>query len=82
MSSVERRLAALEARLTRLRPPPTLPEAVSWIRWTSHDDLDRLEQLAYALEIEGRPLTAAEQLAAIEIEARSTRAMLAGEPPS
>jgi hypothetical protein len=74
--NLDRRLAWLERRL-RPRAPD---EPFTWLRWSTRDELEELERLAHAEQYEGRELTAAEQLRAIECEAAATRRRLAGEP--
>jgi hypothetical protein len=78
MNAIGRRLRALERRLAPLRPP-AVP---AWIRWTTHAELDDLEE-RYRLAAEaGRELTELDVLRVIEVEAAATRRMLAGEPPA
>jgi hypothetical protein len=76
--SIGRRLGALEARLAPLRRSPD--GQAGWLRWSTRGELDELEEITYAHEIEGRELTEIERLRAVEIEAAATKRQLAGEP--
>ena len=77
IASVVRRLAELEAK--RAAPPGALP---AWVRWAAHEEIGELEELYRAVESGEREATELDQLRCIEIAARATRAMLAGEPPA
>ena len=70
------RLAALEARLARYRPPAPAP---AWLGATTRGELEWLEQLTGAVEGRTRQPTPADMLRAIEIEAAATRRMLESE---
>jgi hypothetical protein len=78
--ALDRRLVELEAQLALPRPKADLEALCPWLRWVSHDDLDWLEQLYRSMEHGAEP-SEVDRLRAVEIEARATRAMLAGEPP-
>ena len=75
VASLARRLAGLEARL---RPTP----ASGWLAFATRGDLEALEAILAPIEAGERAPTEVDQLRCIEIEARATRAMLAGEQPA
>ena len=81
IAAIARRLADLEARLEPLRPSaPGAPPP--WLAWASRGELLELETLLEPIEADERDPTEVDQLLALEIEARATRRMLAGEPPA
>ena len=64
-----------------LRPPaPGAPPP--WLDFATCDELVELEALYGAVESGEREATEVDQLLVLEIEARATRRMLAGEPPA
>ena len=60
-------------------PAPGAPPAS--LRWATGEELDVLEALLGGIEDGIREATQSDTLLGIEIEARATRRMLAGEPP-
>ena len=78
-TALERRLRVIEAR--RAQPPaPGAPPA--WLRWATGEEVDALEAMLGEIEDGEHEPTEVDTLLCIEIEARATRRMLAGEPPS
>ena len=77
VATIARRIAELEARLVPLRPPaPGAPPP--WLAFATRDELVELEALLELIEGGEREPTEVDRLRCIEIEARATRAMLAG----
>ena len=76
-ATLERRLRAIEAR--RAQPRPGV--APGWLRWATGEEIDVIEALLGEIEDGIREATELDALLGIEIEARATRRMLAGEPP-
>ena len=76
-ATLARRLAELEARRARPPVPGVAPE---WLRWATGEELDVLETLLGEIEDGIREATESDTLLGIEIEARATRRMPAGEP--
>ena len=75
-AALARRLAELEARRSQ-QQPGVLP---AWVRWARYEDVDTLEDLYRRVADGEHEPTEVDTLLCIEIEARATRRMLAGEP--
>jgi hypothetical protein len=78
MKPIERRLAAVEQRLEQLRPEP--PGVIPWVEFCTGDELDALEAIAYAIEVEDRELTEDEERRWLAVEAAALSRELAGWP--
>jgi hypothetical protein len=82
LKPIEHRLAEIEARLAQLRPtPPDLPAELAWVAFCTGDELDALEAIAYAMEVEDRELTEDEERRWLAVEAAALSRELAGWPP-
>jgi hypothetical protein len=82
-TALERRLSEIEAHVAQLVPPAPspLPAHLAWIGWASDSELTWLEELSRRWEYDGIPPSEPEQLQLLEVELRSTRRRLDGEPP-
>jgi hypothetical protein len=59
--------------------PHGLDEALAWTAWTSDDDLEWLEQLAWRMAYQDHEPTPEERAQWLALEADAIRRMLAGE---
>ena len=77
-ATLAKRLAELEAKRAAPPPPGGLP---AWVHWARHEEVDELEDLYRRVADGEHQATEVDELRCIEIAARATRAMLAGEEP-
>ena len=79
MTSVDRRLADIEARLALIAPPPSA-EWAAFLRWATDAEVDELERIFRGAADAGRDLTDPEWRRVGEIDAAVDQRQRDGEP--